>query len=62
MPLAQQQLTEIVKVLAVPEVRSVMENQGLSVIAGTPAEFTETMKTEIPYWGKIIKDAGIKAE
>ncbi|MBV8839423.1 MAG: tripartite tricarboxylate transporter substrate binding protein, partial [Alphaproteobacteria bacterium] len=44
-----------------PEVRKALENQGLDVIGGTPAEFTQTIKTEIPYWAKVIKEAGIKA-
>ena len=36
-------------------------NQGLDVIGGTPAEFAAVIKTETPYWAKIIKEAGIKA-
>ena len=34
---------------------------GLDVIGSTPAEFAEVIKTEIPYWAKVIKEAGIKA-
>jgi tripartite-type tricarboxylate transporter receptor subunit TctC len=52
---------ETVKALAIPEVRQSMENQGLDVIGGTPAEFAEAIRTETPYWAKIIKEAGIKA-
>jgi tripartite-type tricarboxylate transporter receptor subunit TctC len=52
---------ETVKVLAIPEVRKALEIQGLDVIAGTPAEFAAVIKTELPYWAKIIKEAGIKA-
>jgi tripartite-type tricarboxylate transporter receptor subunit TctC len=52
---------EVVKILAVPEVRRALENQGLDVIGGTPAEFAAVIRTEIPYWAKIIKEAGIKA-
>jgi tripartite-type tricarboxylate transporter receptor subunit TctC len=52
---------EVVKILAVPEVRRALENQGLDVIGGTPAEFSAVIRTEIPYWAKIIKEAGIKA-
>jgi tripartite-type tricarboxylate transporter receptor subunit TctC len=32
------------------------------VIGSSPAEFAEVIRTEIPYWAKIIKEAGIKAE
>jgi tripartite-type tricarboxylate transporter receptor subunit TctC len=52
---------ETVKALAIPEVRKALENRGLDVIGGTPAEFAETIRTETPYWAKVIKDAGIKA-
>ena len=34
---------------------------GLEVIGGTPAEFAAVIRTEQPYWAKIIKEAGIKA-
>jgi tripartite-type tricarboxylate transporter receptor subunit TctC len=52
---------ETVKALAVPEVRKALEGQGLIIIGGTPAEFAETIRTETPYWAKVIKEAGIKA-
>jgi tripartite-type tricarboxylate transporter receptor subunit TctC len=52
---------ETVKALAVPEVRRALEGQGLIIIGGTPAEFAETIRTETPYWAKVIKEAGIKA-
>ena len=42
--------------------RKKFEIHGLDVIGGTPAEFAEVIKTEMPYWAKIIKEADIKAE
>jgi tripartite-type tricarboxylate transporter receptor subunit TctC len=53
---------ETVKVLAEPDVRKKFEINGLDVIGGSPAEFAQVIKTEIPYWAKIIKEANIKAE
>ena len=53
---------ETVKVLSQPDVRKRFADAGLDVIGGSPAEFAEVIRTEIPYWAKIIKDAGIKAE
>jgi len=52
---------ETVKALAMPDVRKKLEDFGLDVIGGTPAEFAARIKAEIPYWAKVIKDAGIKA-
>jgi len=60
-PIVEKLYQESIKVLAMPDVRRSLENQGLDVIGGTPAELAEAIKTELPYWAKIIKDAGIKA-
>ena len=44
-----------------PDVRKRVGDIGLDLIGGTPAEFADVIRTEIPYWAKIIKEAGIKA-
>jgi len=59
-PIVDKLYRESAKVLAMPDVRRSLESQGLQVIAGTPAELAEAIKTELPYWAKIIKEAGIK--
>src|SRR4029079_10135262 len=51
---------DTVVVLAMPDVRKRFADNGLDVIGGTPAEFTQVIRTEIPYWAKIIREAGIK--
>ncbi|HEY1309714.1 MAG TPA: tripartite tricarboxylate transporter substrate binding protein [Pseudolabrys sp.] len=51
---------ETIKVLAMPDVRKTMEQQGLDIIGNSPAEFAKAIKTETPQWAKVIKDAGIK--
>jgi len=43
-------------------VRKKFEDAGLDVIGNSPAQFAEVIRSEIPYWAKIIKEAGIKAE
>jgi tripartite-type tricarboxylate transporter receptor subunit TctC len=52
---------DTVAVLAMRDVRKRFETNGLDVVGGTSAEFAQVIKTEIPYWAKIIKEAGIKA-
>jgi tripartite-type tricarboxylate transporter receptor subunit TctC len=32
----------------------------MEVVANTPAEFAAVIKSELPRWAKLIKDAGIK--
>lgn len=51
---------DTVRNLALPDVQKAMSEQGLDIIGNTPAEFAEVLKTEIPYWAKVIKEAGIK--
>jgi tripartite-type tricarboxylate transporter receptor subunit TctC len=51
---------EIVKTLAMPEVRRKFDELGLEPVGNTPVEFAAVIKKEIPEWGKVIKDAGIK--
>jgi tripartite-type tricarboxylate transporter receptor subunit TctC len=53
---------ETVKLLAMPDVRQKLESLGLQLVGNTPEEFLEIVKTERPMWGKVIKDAGIKAQ
>ena len=53
---------ETVRVLGQPDVRKKFEDAGLDVIGSSPAEFAEVIRSEIPYWARIIKEAGIKAE
>ena len=60
-PIIDRLYAEIMKALAVPEVRAALVNLGLDVIGGTPAEFAAVIRTETPYWAKVIKEAGIKA-
>src|SRR5438067_255823 len=52
---------ETLKVLAQAEVRKKLNDLGLDVIPGTPAEFTQAIEREIPRWAAVIKQAGIKA-
>jgi tripartite-type tricarboxylate transporter receptor subunit TctC len=51
---------ETVKLLAQPDVRGKLEGLGLQLVGNTPAEFLDIVKTEMPMWGKVIKNAGIK--
>jgi tripartite-type tricarboxylate transporter receptor subunit TctC len=52
---------ETVKVMAMPDVRSKLESLGLQLVGNTPAEFAGLIAKETASWGKVIKDAGIKA-
>ena len=53
---------EVVKATKSPEVTAKMEQLGLEIICNTPEQFTQQIKTEIAKWGRVIKEAGIKAQ
>ena len=52
---------DTVRILALPDVRRKLNDLGLDVIAGSPAELAAVIEREIPQWAKVIKQAGIKA-
>jgi len=52
---------DTVKVLAQPDVSRKMNDLGLDVIGGTPAEFAAAIERETPRWARVIRQAGIKA-
>ena len=54
--------TEIVKVLALPDVRNQFAIQGIETFGGTPERFAEYIRDEIAKWAKAIKLSGAKAE
>jgi tripartite-type tricarboxylate transporter receptor subunit TctC len=51
---------QIVKTLAISEVRKKFDELGLEPVGNTPAEFAAIIRKETPEWAKVIKDAGIK--
>src|SRR5436190_6216103 len=53
---------ETLKALAQPDVRKKLNDIGLDVIAGTPAEFSAAIERELPRWHRVIKQLGIKGE
>jgi tripartite-type tricarboxylate transporter receptor subunit TctC len=54
--------TELVKVLRQPEVRDLLNKQGVEPQTGTPDELKRYMESEHRTWGRVVKDAGIKAQ
>jgi tripartite-type tricarboxylate transporter receptor subunit TctC len=53
---------DTVKILAMPDMREKLGAQGIEPVGGTPAEFGAYIKSEISKWGRVIREAGIKAE
>ena len=53
---------ELRKVVALPEIRAAFASQGVAPAGNTPEQFAAFLREEYAKWGKLIRDAGIKAE
>jgi tripartite-type tricarboxylate transporter receptor subunit TctC len=53
---------ELVKALGTPEVRELLAKQGLEPKPGTGEELAAHIKREYDTWGRVVKEAGIKAQ
>jgi len=53
---------EIVKALAAPQAVAALHKTGTEPKSSTPDEFAQYIKREYDTWGKVVKEAGIKAQ
>jgi tripartite-type tricarboxylate transporter receptor subunit TctC len=53
---------ETTKILASADVQKKFDSQGAETVNMTPDAFGRFIKTEMDKWGKVVKEAGIKAE
>lgn len=54
--------TEILKALALPDVREQLATHGVDIDGSTPEEFSRQLRDEIAKWARVIKAAGVRAE
>jgi tripartite-type tricarboxylate transporter receptor subunit TctC len=53
---------DMVKILAMPEVRQTLSAEGAELITETPEQFAAFVKTEIAKWAKVVEFAQVKAD
>lgn len=53
---------EFNKALKAEELRKRLGDEGADPAGGTPDEFASLIKTEIPRWGKVVKDSGARID
>jgi tripartite-type tricarboxylate transporter receptor subunit TctC len=53
---------EIVALVALPDVETRLDELGFEVVASSPQEFAQRIKTEMEKWSQVIRDAKIKAQ
>jgi tripartite-type tricarboxylate transporter receptor subunit TctC len=61
-PIVERLNAELVKILAHPETRRSLANQGADVAGGSPEDFAAFMREERERWGAVVRQAGIKPE
>jgi tripartite-type tricarboxylate transporter receptor subunit TctC len=54
--------SDIAKMVATAEVRGRLETLGFAPVASSSDEFGARIKSEMTRWGKVVRDAGIKAD
>ena len=53
---------EVLKILAMPDVRERFLAQGVEPMGSTPEQFGEHIRAQMAKWGKVVRDAGVQAE
>ena len=61
-PLVERMNRDIVRILKEPEITKKFRDQGVEVIASTPAAFSQLLQSEVVKWTQVIRDANIKVE
>ena len=61
-PVAGKLNTELLRIIALPDVKEKMLGLGMDIAGGTPEEFGALVKSDIAKWAKVIREAGIHAE
>jgi tripartite-type tricarboxylate transporter receptor subunit TctC len=59
-PIVDKLYGETARVLAQNDARKHLQDLGMEIVANAPSEFATIIKSEIPQWAKLIKDAGIR--
>jgi tripartite-type tricarboxylate transporter receptor subunit TctC len=61
-PIVNKLNAEIAASLQSPDVKERLAKLGLDVVASTPATFSQLLATDVPKWGKAVKDSGAVVE
>lgn len=61
-PVVDKIRNEIIKIIAMPDVKEKMDAQGAEAYTMTPEEYRAWMKSEVTRWAKVVKDGNIKVD
>jgi tripartite-type tricarboxylate transporter receptor subunit TctC len=54
--------SEVTRIVRAPQMREQLAAQGAEPAGGTPEEFAKTLRDDAAVWGKVVKEAGIRAD
>lgn len=61
-PIIERYHKEMMRILAMPDIREKLMGLEFEIVGGTPEQFTAWIRAEIPRWGAVIKATGAKVE
>jgi tripartite-type tricarboxylate transporter receptor subunit TctC len=61
-PIIERYNKELVRILQEPETRARLQQMEFEVVATSPQQFADWIRTEIPRWGEVVKMTGAKAD
>jgi tripartite-type tricarboxylate transporter receptor subunit TctC len=61
-PIIERYHAEITRILRSPEVRATLEDIQFEIVAGTPEQFGDWIRAEIPRWAAVIKATGARVD
>ncbi len=61
-PIVQRLHQEVVLALKDPEIAAMADKLGVTLVGSSPQQLADVQKADLAKWGKVIKDAGIKAD
>jgi len=62
-PAIVQKLNEAVnRAIRSPDIRERLDQLAFEPVGGSPREFADYVRTEIPKWAKVMRDANVKPE
>ena len=53
---------EMVRIANLPDIKQKLMEMGSPPVAGTPDQFGALIKSEIPKWGKVVKQANVSLD
>ena len=54
--------SELLKVLATPDIKAQLANQSLEILVSTPRQFAAFIKSEVAKWAKVVRDSKIQVD